>query len=417
MNNKKINIIMVGLFLPILTLACSLTVPLSEVQEVLPTEINLPDELIFGEQQTDTAEPPPPTEESSEQARISLPAPAVEPAPDNLSFSDLYERVNPAVVNIITYGEQAGRVLASGQGSGFLFDLVGNIITNAHVVHGSRQVEVIFSDGTIKSADIIGEDLHSDLAVIKVNEVPEGVQPLPLGNIEDIRVGQTVIAIGNPFGLGGTLTSGIVSALGRTIPALTPFSIPESIQTDAAINPGNSGGPLLNLRGEVIGVNAQIETDGFSRSNSGVGFAIPVSIVRHVVPELIEDGVFEWAWLGVVGADVSPSLAEAMGLPVDRGAYISEVVADGPAAQSGLHGSLRDTNFEGRQLTIGGDVITAINGVNINSFGDLLVYIAMNVRPGDEVNLTVYSDGKYEDIKVTVEARPEQFDIPEIPTP
>jgi S1-C subfamily serine protease len=278
-------------------------------------------------------------------------------------------------------------------------------------------VEAVFSDGTIKTAEIVGEDLHSDLAVINVEEVPEGVQPIPLGNIEDIQVGQTVIAIGNPFGLGGTLTSGIVSALGRTIPALTPFSIPESIQTDAAINPGNSGGPLINLRGEVIGVNAQIETSGFSRSNSGVGFAIPVSIVKRVVPELIEAGEFNWAWLGVVGGDVSPTLAQAMGLPVSRGAYISEVVEDGPASQSGLHGSLRDTVFEGRQLTIGGDVITAINGVEVNSFGDLLVYIAMNVLPGDEVTLTVFSDGEYEDLIVTLQERPEQLDVPEIPFP
>jgi len=415
MNNKFGKILLVGFLLPVFALACNLAVPLSEVQEVLPTEINLPEELGFGDIQNEPPLVQEQPKESSEPARVSNPV--VEPAPNNLSFSELYERVNPAVVNIITYGEQAGRVIASGQGSGFLFDFDGNIITNAHVVHGSQQVETVFADGTIKNADIVGEDLHSDLAVIRVDEVPEGVQPIPLGDIEDVRVGQTVIAIGNPFGLGGTLTSGIVSALGRTIPALTPFSIPESIQTDAAINPGNSGGPLLNLRGEVIGVNAQIETDGFSRSNSGVGFAIPVSIVNRVVPELIKDGEFNWVWLGVVGGDVSPNLAEAMGLPVDYGAYISEVVEDGPAAQSGLHGSLRDTVFEGRQLTIGGDVITAINGVNVDSFGDLLVYIAMNVMPGDEVSLTVFSDGKYEDIKVTLQERPEQLDISEVQFP
>jgi S1-C subfamily serine protease len=226
-----------------------------------------------------------------------------------------------------------------------------------------------------------------------------------------------VIAIGNPFGLGGTLTSGIISAKGRTIPALTPFSIPESIQTDAAINPGNSGGPLLNLRGEVIGVNAQIETNGFSRSNSGVGFAIPVSIVKRVVPELIQDGAFEWAWLGVVGGDVTPTLAEAMKLPIPSGAYISDIAEAGPAEDAGIHGSDENTVFEGRQLNIGGDVITAINGQTVRSFGELLVYIAMQVEPGDEVTLTIFSDGEYEDVKVTLDERPESLDVPEIPFP
>jgi 2-alkenal reductase len=192
----------------------------------------------------------------------------------------LYAMVNPAVVNITVYLKENDQVLPASQGSGFLYDTERHIITNAHVVDGAEQIDVTFSNGTIRAAEIIGEDLHSDLAVIQVEEVPAGINPLPLGNIEGLAVGQSVVAIGNPFGLEGTLTRGIISSLGRTIPALTTFSIPQAIQTDAAINPGNSGGPLLNLRGEVIGVNAQIETGGLSNSNSGVGFAIPVNIVQ-----------------------------------------------------------------------------------------------------------------------------------------
>jgi S1-C subfamily serine protease len=279
-------------------------------------------------------------------------------------------------------------------------------------------VEVVFSDGTIESADVVGEDLHSDLAVVEVVAYPEGVQPIPLGSITDVLVGQTVVAIGNPFGLGGTLTEGIVSALGRTIPALTPFSIPESIQTDAAINPGNSGGPLLNLRGQVIGVNAQIETTGFDRSNSGVGFAIPVSIIERVVPELIEDGEYEWAWLGVIGGNLSPTLAEVMNLPVEHGAYISQIANDGPAERAGLRGTDDSTIFNSRTLDIGGDVITAVDGQPVGSFGELLIYIALKVTPGQDVTLTVLRDGEYQDIVVTMRERPNSLDSSfQLPTP
>lgn len=414
MKSNKIKLFLFTLVLSIFAIACSISVPISGTQIDLPTEISPAKVGLTPDTDLPTVLPVPTIEESSSE-RISLPevtAPAGE-----LSLTELYEVVNPAVVNILTYGRQADQVVPSGQGSGFLYDFNGDIITNAHVVHGSDELEAIFSDGTILKAEIVGEDLHSDLAVIHVNSVPEGVNPLPLGNVDDAVVGQEVIAIGNPFGLGGTLTSGIISAKGRTIPALTPFSIPESIQTDAAINPGNSGGPLLNMRGEVIGVNAQIETNGFSRSNSGVGFAIPVSIVKRVIPELIADGKYDWAWLGVVGGDVTPSLVEAMNLPVTTGAYISDIADNGPAQAAGLEGSDQNTVFEGRQLNIGGDVITAINGQPVNSFGELLVYIAMQVTPEDEVTLTVYTDGAFKDIKLQLDERPESLDIPEISIP
>lgn len=318
----------------------------------------------------------------------------------------LYARANPAVVNITEYANQAGQVTPLGQGSGFVYDNFGHIVTNAHVIHGSDQIEVTFWDGTIELAKLVGEDLHSDLAVVKVDKMPQGVIPLPLGHMGNLAVGQTVVAIGNPFGLEGTMTKGVISALGRSIPALTSFSIPQAIQTDAAINPGNSGGPLLNLEGEVIGVNAQIETGGTSRTNSGVGFAIPVSILKIVVPDLIEKGKHDWAWLGVRGRNLSPLVREAMKLKVDKGAYIAEVVAGGPAARAGLRGSTGTVTVRGREVEIGGDVVIAINGEPVRSFDDLLIYITLNSKPADTVELTVIRENKEITMSVKLEARP-----------
>jgi 2-alkenal reductase len=333
-------------------------------------------------------------------------------ANDDAVLIDLYARVNPSVVNITNFGSLNDQVEATSQGSGFLFDALGHIVTNAHVVQGASELEVTFADGTTRLAELIGEDLNSDLAVVLVQNLPVGVQPLPLGNMEDLKVGQTVVAIGNPFGLAGTLTRGIISALGRSIPALTPFSIPQSIQTDAAINPGNSGGPLLNLKGEVVGVNAQIETGGTTRSNLGVGFAIPVSIVRRIVPDLIDNGEHNWAWLGVQGGDLSPTLVEAMDLPVDKGAYIADVVDGGPAQDAGLRGATDQVNLRGRAVATGGDVVVAINDQPISSFDDLLIYIALNTDPGQDVVLRVLRDGEYQDINVSLEPRPANFENP-----
>ena len=298
----------------------------------------------------------------SEPSAASTVATAPEPAANSIPSSlideqtvliNLYRRVNPAVVNITAYGGQPGLPEAgpgqppvpgggpgSSQGSGFVYDQSGYIVTNAHVVNGAQQIEVTFNDGTVYEATLAGLDPHSDLAVLKVPQLPAGVQALPLANIDDLAVGQTVVAIGNPFGLEGTLTRGIISALGRTIPALTPFSIPHAIQTDAAINPGNSGGPLLDLQGRVIGVTAQGVT-GNEGVNSGVSLAIPVDIVQRVIPALIETGRYEWAWLGVTaGGNVTPALARAMNLPVNSGAYLIQVTPGGPADRAGLHGEV-----------------------------------------------------------------------------
>lgn len=394
MEKNKLRIFWMGLMLPFLALACTCSL-------LSPSG--------------PTATRPAPTLSAPAAAPVQKAAPALT-TNEEAVLVDLYSRANLAVVNIITYSNQLQSPFPSGQGSGFVFDANGHIVTNAHVVHGASQIEVIFADSTTLRAEITGEDLHSDLAVIKVDELPSGTQPLPLGNMNEVAVGQTVVAIGNPFGLGGTLTKGIVSAMGRTIPALTQFSIPQSIQTDAPINPGNSGGPLLNLKGEVIGVNAQIETDGASRVNSGVGFAIPVSIVSRVVPDLIENSEHEWAWLGVAGRSVNLALVEAMDLTINKGAYISEVVDDGPAERAGLRGAIRETTINGQVIEVGGDIITAIDGQTVSSFEDLLIYIALYTSPGQDVTLTILRDDRTREIVLTLGSRPketfEPFSLP-----
>ncbi|OGN89092.1 MAG: hypothetical protein A2Y88_08300 [Chloroflexi bacterium RBG_13_48_10] len=318
---------------------------------------------------------------------------------------DMYSRLNPSVVNITVYLNQDGVIDSFAQGSGFVYDDQGHILTNAHVVHGTDGVEVTFSDGLIREATVVGEDLHSDLAVIKV-ELPQGIQSIPLGVMDELAVGQTVVAIGNPFGLEGTLTRGIISALGRTIPALTIFSIPQAIQTDAAINPGNSGGPLLNLSGEVIGVNAQIETTGTTESNLGVGFAIPVSIIQRVVPTLIETGHYEWPYLGVSGYTVNPPLVKAMNLPVEQGAYVSSLTEGGPAQVGGLQETTEIVTQDGRQIEVGGDVITAIDGQPVKTFDDMLVYLTLQTSPGQEVTLTILRNGQVQDVTLQLGTRP-----------
>ena len=376
--------VLAGLAVLITTLACGITNPFNLSSDAPVDE----PALVQVTETVDLADPQPVQMVNEDQVLV-----------------DLYVRVNPSVVNITIYGSMDDQVVALGQGSGFVYDTQGNILTNAHVVHGAQDIEVTFSDGLVRAATLVGEDLNSDLAVVRV-DLPEGVGPLPLGDMGTLAVGQTVVAIGNPFGLQGTLTRGIVSALGRTIPALTIFSIPQAIQTDAAINPGNSGGPLLNLDGEVIGVNAQIETDGTSNSNIGVGFAIPVSIVGRVAPELIAKGEYIWPYLGISGGDVTPLLVEAMNLSVERGAYVASVVENTPSSRAGLQGASETITLDGRTIDVGGDVITAIDGTPVLSFDDLLIYLSLHTSPGQTVTLTILRDGETRAVQVTLEARP-----------
>lgn len=387
---RNLTIASIGLVFILASLACSFSIPSLPLQ-IQPTSVEKSAQPMFLQP---TATP------------LVVPQPVLD---EQGALVNLYARANPAVVNITEYVKEGSKVAPLGQGSGFVYDERGNIITNAHVVEGADELEVTFSDGTIELADLVGKDLNSDLAVVKVKKLPAGVQPLPLGDINSLAVGQTVVAIGNPFGLEGTLTRGIISALGRSIPALTPFTIPQAIQTDAAINPGNSGGPLLNLQGEVIGVNAQIETGGTTAANTGVGFAIPVSIIKLVVPDLIEKGKHEWAWLGVRGGTLNPWIREAMKLNVDKGAYIAEVVQGGPSDKAGLRGSSNTVTLRGRDIEVGGDVVVAINGQPVRSFDDLLIYVSLNSKPGDVVVLTILRNGKTQDVKVTLEPRPENL--------
>ncbi len=388
-NQGKRALLFMALVLPLIALSCGVFTPRSE--QVVAEQ---PAQVVV-------------TVQAQQEKSVSI----IESNEEQVLI-DLYARVNPAVVNITVFQTQQGALLPLGQGSGFVFDSSGHVVTNAHVVHGSEQVEVTFADSTVRSAQLLGEDLNSDLAVLMVEDVPTGIDPLPLGDMESLAVGQSVVAIGNPFGLDGTLTRGIISSLGRSIPALTPFTIPQAIQTDAAINPGNSGGPLLNLSGEVIGVNAQIETGGTTRSNLGIGFAIPVSIIRLVVPDLIEKGQHDWAWLGVRGGSLNPPLIKAMDLPVDKGAYIAEVISGGPSSKAGLRGANREAVVDGRPLEVGGDVITAIDGQPVSTFDDLLIYIALESAPGQEVTLSVLREGEALEIQVTLEGRPETLEQP-----
>lgn len=319
------------------------------------------------------------------------------------SLAMLYDEVNPGVVNIRVYVQQGG-MTGQGAGSGFLIDDEGHIVTNDHVVARADVVTVIFHNGLEARAEIVGSDPDSDLAVVLAEEVPEGAHPLQLGESAEVRPGDWVVAIGNPFSLGGSVSLGIVSAVGRTIPtAETPFSIPQAIQTDAAVNPGNSGGPLLNLDGQVVGVNAMIRSS--TGANSGVGFAIPSDVVRLVVPALIEEGGYAWPWLGVRGGPLNLLLQEANDLPTQEGAYIAVVVENGPADEAGLQGATGQESVLGQQMPVGGDVVVEIDGEPVRDFADLLTYVAFR-RPGDEVTLTILRDGSRQEVTLELEARP-----------
>ena len=323
-------------------------------------------------------------------------------------LEQLYNKTHPGVVSIIVSIQRNG-VSGAAAGSGFIIDNDGHIVTNNHVVADAQLVVVIFSTGVQREAQIIGTDDDSDLAVIKVDQLPEGTHPISLGDSASVVPGQYVVAIGNPFGMDSTMTSGIVSAIGRAIPSgVTPFSIPQSIQTDAAINPGNSGGPLLNLQGEVIGVNAQISTGGQVQANAGVGFAIPSNIVRMVAPSLIDEGAYTWPWLGVRGDSVSLFIQKANNLASQNGAYIDSIVEGGPAAAAGLQGSQSTTDVDGITTPVGGDVVVSANGKAILNFNDLLSDIAVS-HPGDTMDLTVIRNGQKMDVQVTLAARPATF--------
>lgn len=371
--------------------------------------------------------------------------PAIVEAQAGASYTDLesqlihlYETINPSVVSVqvrqpVTVSEQMPQFpgfpnlpgfpnfpqlpqgqqqqYIYGQGSGFVYDSEGHIVTNYHVAGEADQIRVVLADGTTLDATLVGSDPDSDLAVIQIDPNGLDLHPLTLGDSDSLRVGQMVVAIGNPFGLEGTMTSGIVSALGRMLPSQATavggghFNIPNVIQTDAAINPGNSGGPLLNLAGEVIGVNTAIESP--VRQNSGVGFAVPSNMVARVVPALIERGHYEHPWLGISGTTLTPELRDAMHLDESqRGVLVAAVSADSPADRAGLRGSDREIEVDGRTLRVGGDVIVSVDGRPINTFDDLLSFIADDAEVGQTVTLGILRNGEQIEVEVTLAARP-----------
>lgn len=343
------------------------------------------------------------TQGTEETPRVEVLQGQGNPAAEAGSLATLYQDVNPGVVNVRVYVARAG-VTGTGAGSGFIFDEKGHIVTNHHVVAGADVVTVIFFEGSEVEAEIVGTDGDSDLAVVKVDQLIDGAHSLALGSSSAVKPGDWVIAIGNPFSLGGSMTLGIVSAVGRTIPAAeTPFSIPSAIQTDAAINPGNSGGPLLTSDGRVVGVNAQIEST--SGTNSGVGFAIPSDVVGLVVPALIDEGSYAWPWLGVTGMDVGLVVQQANDLVTQDGAYVVEVAGNSPASEAGLQGASRERRVLGQTVPVGGDVVLEADGEPIRDFTALLTTVAFK-QPGDAVELTILRDGERLQVVVELAERP-----------
>jgi S1-C subfamily serine protease len=293
-------------------------------------------------------------------------------------------------------------------GSGFVIDNEGHILTNNHVVEGASKVTVKLGDSEkTYDAEVVGADPGTDIALLRVDAPADEVHPLTLGKSSEAEVGDPVVAIGNPFGLDRTVTSGIVSALQRQIEAPNGFSISHVIQTDAAINPGNSGGPLINAAGEVIGINAQIATGGGGNGNVGIGFAIPIDTVRAEIEQLKTKGEVEHAFIGITGGTVTPELAKAVNLPVDEGVIVQSVVKDGPADKAGIEAGGTSATIEGEEVRLGGDIITEIDGKKLKSM-DELVEIIQGLKPGDELELTIVRDGDEKTADVTLGTQPEK---------
>jgi S1-C subfamily serine protease len=298
-------------------------------------------------------------------------------------------------------------------GSGFLIDAEGHIVTNSHVVDGASKVQVTLgSDENSHTAEVVGTDPATDVALLKVDVPAEDLHPLALGDSAKVQVGDPVVAIGNPFGLDRTVTAGIISALQRQIQAPNGFSISNVIQTDAAINPGNSGGPLIDSSGSVIGINSQIQTNG-GNGNVGIGFAVPINTARDVVEELKQDGEVEHAYIGVSGGSVTPAVAKALKLPVDKGVLVNEVVEDSPADKAGIEGGDTNATIEGAKVRLGGDIITEIDGEQVTSMEDVINAVN-GASPGDEMELTVLR-GEDEEKTFTVKlgVRPDSAASPE----
>jgi S1-C subfamily serine protease len=346
-------------------------------------------------------------------AQASFGAPAEAPLSDQgLTVNDIYGRAAPGVAYIeAQHAAQAPSPLnpipqggGTATGSGFVVDGDGHILTNAHVVAGAGEIDVKIGDQSPVPAKLVGRDPSTDLAVLQVDPDAVDLHPLGLADSSQARVGDPVVAIGNPFGLDRTATAGIVSAVQREIQAPNGFSISDAIQTDAPINPGNSGGPLLDANGRVIGVTSQIATGG-GNGSVGIGFAVPSSTAHDVVQQLLDNGVVHHAYLGITGADIDPQLADALNLPVDQGALVEQVVSGGPADDAGIQEGDERVAVEGQPILAGGDVITAIDGETVTGMDD--VAAAVNGKQvGDQLTLQLLRDGQRQDVTVTLGERP-----------
>jgi len=370
---------------------------LATKEPITPTATSAPELVII--------ESPVSTEPQASEVPV-----VINQVPEESDLVAIYERSNPGVVAI--------QVLSSsgnGLGSGFVIDEEGHIITNYHVIEGVSDIEVDFPSGFKTRGEVIGTDTDSDLAIVKVNAPPEELHPLPLGDSSEIKVGQTVVAIGSPFRFNGTMTTGIISSLGRTLSSLRTapggsfFTAGDIIQTDAAINPGNSGGPLLNLNGEVIGVNRAIETYNINAEedplNSGIGFAIAINTVKRVVPSLISEGNYDYPYLGISSlSEINLLQQEALGLTQSSGAYVTTITPDSPADRAGLLGGTEETDIF--NLYSGGDLIIAIDGRFIMTFSDLLSYLIQEKSPGDVVTFTILRGDQEIQLDLTLGKRP-----------
>jgi S1-C subfamily serine protease len=354
---------------------------------------------------------------SSEEFRIGQLG-ASDSGSQGFSLPALFNQSDASVVQI-TDTDQSNPS-QSRLGSGFVYDDNGHVVTNYHVVSGANQgtnakLDVTFSDGTTYRANVIGADPYADLAVLYIEQVPKDkLHPMPLADSSKLQVGERVAAIGNPFGLSGSMTAGIVSGLGRLIPAQEApspsqssssyFSIPDVIQTDAAINPGNSGGPLLDMKGEVLGVNSAIQST--TGEFSGIGFAIPSNTIKKIVPDLITAGVHQHPYLGVSGTNITPAIASAIGLKEPRGFLVVSVVPGSPADKAGIHGGTKPTDVDGRRINLGGDVIVGLDNQKVRKIEDILSYLEENKNVGDTIRMTVVRDGSMQELSMVLGARP-----------
>ncbi len=326
------------------------------------------------------------------------------PTKKDLSLIEIFERSEASVVRVNV--QRDIEVLSTtGLGSGFIYDTNGHLITNSHVIENAQKIVVTLLDGSSYNAEIIGDDPFTDLAVIKIETNGVFLQPLPIGDSSKLKVGEQIAAIGNPFGLSGSMTAGIVSQLGRLLPSQdSGFSIPDVIQTDAAINPGNSGGPLLNMRGEMVGINTAIQSG--TGEFTGVGFAIPSRTVAKIVPSLIQDGEYNHPWLGISGRDIDPDLAKILNLKDAKGFLIVTVVDNSPSSKAGLHGATETKEIDGTSYALGGDIILKVDGIEVRKIDDILIHLQREKTVGDEMILEILRDGRISEFTLLLEQRP-----------